>query len=148
MQFARQITVLSLPALRRLRFPIPGKRPDEQRQVDIAARTTLAALGLAAHARQWACGFSLRSRCDLVPRHGLRLSLLSPGAEEQYTLDPETAASVLQLAADEARRSELPWPTDGSTGQPWENGCLTLRPNAELAKAVAQSRRLAAEQRE
>jgi len=147
-QFARQIAVLSLPALRRLRFPLSGKRPEEQREVDVAAWATLAALGLAALARQWVAGFSLRSRCDLVPRRGLLISLISAGHEEPFALDVDAAASLLRTAARQAREVGLPWPADGSAPEPWRNGCLTLKPNRELAKAVAQSRRLAAEQRE
>ena len=45
---AVQTTVLSLPALRRLRFPLDGATPDAQ--TDLAARTTLAALALYAAA--------------------------------------------------------------------------------------------------
>lgn len=146
-QFARQIAVLSLPAVRRLRFPIEAKAA-EQKDVNLAAWTTLAALGLAAFARQWAAGFSLRSRCDLVPRAGLDLSLLLPGREEHFALDLATCGSLLETAVREARKNGLPWPTDDHAPKPWENGCLTLRPNGELVKAVAQSRRLATEQRE
>jgi CRISPR-associated protein Csb1 len=147
-QFARQIAVLSLPALRRLRFPLRGRLPEEQRNADAAARTTLAALGLAAIARQWAAGFSLRSRCELVPRGELVFSLLSPGYEERFTVSPESAARLLQEAAQESRAAGLSWPTHAAAGAPWKDGCLTLKPNKELAKAVAESRRLAAEKRE
>jgi CRISPR-associated protein Csb1 len=147
-QFARQIALLSLPALRRLQFPLPGKPPEEQRNADAAARTTLAALGLAAIARQWAVGFSLRSRCDLVPRGELVFSLLSPGCEERFTINPESAAKLLQEAVQESRSAGLSWPTHAAAGAPWKDGCLTLKPNKELAKAVAESRRLAAEKRE
>ena len=132
-QFARQIALLSLPALRRLQFPLPGKPPEEQRKADAAARTTLAALGLAAIARQWAVGFSLRSRCDLVPRGELVFSLLSPGCEERFTINPESAAKLLQEAVQESRSAGLSWPTHAAAGAPWKDGCLTLKPNKELA---------------
>lgn len=145
-QFARQITVLSLPALRRLRFPLPDASPDHQHNANIEARTTLAALALAAVARQWATGFSLRSRCDLVPRGELAFSLLWPGREEPYTLSPEQASQLLATAVQAAKQAGLPWPT-ADAEPPWKDGCLTLRPTTELAWAVAESRRLVAEER-
>lgn len=145
-QYARQITVLSLPALRRLRFPVAGKSPEQQAEADLAARTTLAAIGLGAVARQWAVGFSLRSRCDLVPRGELVFKLLWPGREDCYTLSPEGAAELLGAAVEAAKQAGLPWPT-GANEAPWKDGCLTLRPAKELAEAVAKSRQLAAEER-
>lgn len=144
-QHARQITVLSLPALRRLRFPV--ENPAKQEDANIEARTTLAALALAAVARQWAQGFSLRSRCDLVPRGDLVFSLLSPGREKHFTLTPTQAAELLSKASRAARNCGLPWPTSKSE-PPWHDGCLTLFPADNLVRAVAESRRLAAEQRE
>jgi CRISPR-associated protein Csb1 len=146
-QFARQITVLSLPALRRLRFPLAGKTQAQQAEADLAARAALAALALAAVARQWVEGFGLRSRCELVPRGDLLFSLLSPGREDAFTLPPEEAAGFLSDAVAAAKQAGLPWP-DGESEPPWRDGCLTLKPNRELAKAVAESRRLAAEKRE
>ena len=63
-------TVLSLIQLRRLRFPAGLDRSpfDDQRrqEAELAARTALAALGLAAAALAFEQGFDLRSRCVLV----------------------------------------------------------------------------------
>ena len=150
-QHARQITVLSLPALRRLRFPIAGKPGDsqaeaKQTEANIAARTTLSALALSAVARQWASGFNLRSRCDLIPCGGLVFELLSPGHKELFTLAPDGASALLERTVEVAKKAELPWPV-GNAQPPWEDGCLTLKPSKELAAAVAQSRRLAAQER-
>ncbi|HTW63223.1 MAG TPA: type I-U CRISPR-associated RAMP protein Csb1/Cas7u [Bryobacteraceae bacterium] len=143
---ARQITVLSLPALRRLRFPVEGLSDEQQAIANIDARTVLAALALSAVARQWASGFSLRSRCDLIPKRELVFSLLSPGREDPFTLSAKDAADLLDQAV-KARTAELPWPT-GESEPPWEHGCLTLWPAKELAEAVALSRRLATEERD
>jgi len=145
-QFARQIAVLSLPALRRLRFPLPGCPAEVQRDAEIAARTTLAALGLAAFARQWAQGFSLRSRCDLVPRGELVIHAVSPGQEQSFRLDPAEAAQLVYESARKAVEAGLPWPPLNPE-PPWKDGCLTLRPNERLVEAVAKSRLLAAEER-
>jgi CRISPR-associated protein Csb1 len=146
-QFARQITVLSLPALRRLRFPVANVSAEEQAKANVEARTTLAALGLAAVARQWSAGFSLRSRCDLVPRGGLVLNLLTAGHSDPFTLSIEEASTLVYDASDAARRCGLPWPTGASEAQ-WENGRLNLTPMKELAEAVTKSRKLAAATRE
>jgi CRISPR-associated protein Csb1 len=60
---ARQTTTLSLAVLRRLRFPLNGAA-DSNHDIDIAARTALAALGLAAGALA-RVDTDLRSRCQL-----------------------------------------------------------------------------------
>jgi CRISPR-associated protein Csb1 len=139
--------VLSLPALRRLRFPVDSQSPEQQMEADVSARTVLAALALAALARQWASGFSLRSRCDLVPRTDFSLQLLAPGETQTFRLTSESGAELLSAAVARAKSAGLPWPT-GADSPPWKDGCLTLRPNAELVRAVTRSRELAAENRE
>jgi CRISPR-associated protein Csb1 len=141
-RFARQISVLSLPALRRLRFPLDGGK-----DASLPAGMTLASLALAAIARQWKTGFSLRSRCDLVPAGNMRLELVRPGASEEFLLPSEAAEQLVYQCAEEAHKAGLPWPPLRST-DPWRDGELTLRPNAELVKVIAESRRLAMEQRE
>lgn len=146
-QSARQITVLSMPALRRLRFPLANKSAEEQTEVNTEARTVLAALGLAAIAWQWANGFSLRSRCDLVPRGRFAFSLLTPGRSDDFVLSPQEASDILARAVEQAKSVGLPWPTRKEE-LPWKDGCLTLQPNEDLARAVARSRELAAEKRD
>lgn len=141
-RFARQICVLSLPALRRLRFPLDGEK-----DASLPARMTLAALALAAVARQWKQGFSLRSRCDLVPKHPMKVEIVSPGKSEEFTLSPEAAEKLVFQCAQEACQAGLPWPPL-RLEEPWSGGELTLRPNTELVKAIARSRELAMEQRE
>ncbi len=142
-RFARQIAVLSLPALRRLRFPLP-KDGKVSEKVNVSARTTLAALALAALTRQWEQGFSLRSRCDLAPKPGEKpyLALLAPDKEERFELTFMEAAKIAKKAADEARKSGLPWPTT-SKDKPWENGVLRLRPTKELVEIILCSWELA-----
>jgi CRISPR-associated protein Csb1 len=74
---AEQTIVLSLPALRRLRFPLEEKH-DLAR--DNAARTVLAALGLCAATLAAENGLDLRSRCLLWPTEPLKWELLGkPG---------------------------------------------------------------------
>ena len=145
-RFARQITVLSLPALRRLHFPVRGKTAEEQAEANIEARTTLAALALAAVARQWHSGFSLRSRCDLVPRKELTFELLKPGGKEDFDLPVDAATELLSKAAAAAKQDGLSWPT--ASEREWKDGCLKLTPSIDLAKAIARSRQLASQNRD
>lgn len=134
---ARQITVLSLPALRRLRFPVT--KNDETRQsddIDLAARTVLCALGLAAIAWQWRVGFSLRSRCDLYPQ-GTEPNIEQVGGPHAgpFTLTPDAAASLLDEAVQAAT----------ALGLSWSAVPITLMPSPDLAEVVRRSRDLASE---
>lgn len=132
-RYARHTAVLSLPALRRLRFPLErdGKLQDDER-TNVAARTTLAALALAAIAAQWQSGFDLRSRCLLVPQHPLRVELLSPESADQFSLRVDAAGQLLRDAVSAAVVA----------GLTWSETPVTLYPNKELVKAVRLSRQL------
>lgn len=131
---ARQTTTLSLAVLRRLRFPL-NNTADSEASVDIAARTALAALGLAAGslARK---DTDLRSRCQLFPECEPVWQLLDrPGqTPQQFELDPEASLSLLREAVQEAKRASLPW-----------EGVVELRPSPELVELVRKSQELASE---
>lgn len=138
---ARQITVLSLPSLRRLRFPVADEKntpagKGKQRERDLAAQTALCALGLAAIARQWRVGFSLRSRCDLYPqRTELHIEQVGGPTKNPFTLTPESASTLLDAAAEAATKLGLSWATTP----------IVLKPSDELVKVVTRSRQLGAE---
>jgi CRISPR-associated protein Csb1 len=130
-RFARQISVLSLPALRRLQFPVTrGGTKHEDDAINITARTTLAALALAAVSWQWRAGFDLRSRCLLVPQHDLRVELVPTAPPRFFSLPPHKTAELLKEAAENAVAAGLQW-----NEQP-----ITFHPGRELAKAVRMSR--------
>lgn len=140
---ARQTTVLSLVALRKLRFPhgFDGRPLDDdtRRRVEPAARTALAALALAGFARSREEGFHLRSRCLLVPT-GDEVGTIEvvPGNGDPpriYALDGAIASSLLREAAAAA----------AAVGFGWERAPVTLRPAPKLARLVRESRRLEAE---
>jgi CRISPR-associated protein Csb1 len=80
---AEHTAVLSLPQLRRLRFPLNGainKDPQKQAEIDNAARTVLAALALVGLTLSLERGSDLRSRCLLFPEAPLSFELLeTPG---------------------------------------------------------------------
>ncbi len=128
---ALQTTVLSLPQLRRLRFPDPEtKKPSTER--DEAGRTVLAALALYAAALLSEEGYCLRSRCHLLPLEPLRWEVVGPTAQdvEAFSLDADGARSLLHKATDRARELGLSW-----------RGPLELQPSPKLVQLVRQSDR-------
>lgn len=133
---ALQTTVLSLPALRRLRFPMPG-RADSDPAVDTAARTVLAALGLVGATLDAEEGADLRSRCFLLPVAPLEWELLRPSGldGQRFSLDGTTAIGLFNEALAAARKLDLPW-----------DGEIKLTPSAELFQLVARSQELSAAQ--
>jgi CRISPR-associated protein Csb1 len=127
-EYAVQTTTLSLICLRRLRFPLGGKTDPD---VDVAARTVLAALGLAAATLAFDAGGDLRSRCLLWPDGPMSWELLDrPGVEPaKYSLTTDGAVALVNGAASQAREKGLPWPE-----QP-----LVLKPSRVLVELVRLS---------
>lgn len=139
-EYAEQTTVLSLPVLRRLRFPADGNwQPSPQQQArDAAAQTVLAALSLCAVELAAAKGLDLRSRCLLWPDEPRRWELLDkPGTEPAcYHLDADAARELLAEAIDQARNVDLTWHDDP----------ITLTPAEKLVELVCRSQELMAKQ--
>jgi CRISPR-associated protein Csb1 len=129
---AVQTTVLSLAALRRLRFPMNGSA-DSDATVDNIGRTTLAALGIAAATLARGDG-NLRSRCQLFPQQQPVWQLLDiPGATpKEFSLTPDQAVDLLNTAIEEARNMKLPWESE-----------IELTPSDELIELVRRSQELA-----
>lgn len=134
MNRALQTTVISLPALRRLRFPlIPGQRSDAK--VDAAAQTTLAALALCAAVLTRESGCDLRSRCQLFPSEPIQWEILEkPGeAARKVEIDGDSAIALFNDAVDAAK----------TAGLPWLDKELVLKPSPQLIDLVQQSQKLA-----
>lgn len=129
---ARQTTTLSLAVLRRLRFPLNGTA-DSNHDTDLAARTTLAALGLAAGTLA-RVDTDLRSRCQLFAVQEPVWELLDrPGqSPQEFELSPEDALNLLQEAITGAKKAGLPW-----------EGEVELTPSPELVELVRRSQELA-----
>lgn len=140
LDYAEQITVLSLPALRRLRFPkdVEGNQVSKERRsaVETAARASLAALGLAAIAFQRDEGFDLRSRCAFVPEGPLTLEVVERDGSSSghYSLSSEEAALLLDRASEEARE----------VGMGWDSEPVNLIPAPKLVELIRKSREVAA----
>lgn len=130
---AEQTIVLSLPALRRLRFPLNGQFNPE---ADKAGRTVLAALGLCAAALADGSGLDLRSRCLLYPETDLTWELLDRSTGGEYTLPADAAIKLFHDAVDVAK----------AAGLPWREEPLALTPSEQLVKLVVKSQQLAAKQ--
>lgn len=131
-------TVLSFVALRRLRFPVNhhGAAIDgaTRRELEGAARTALAALGLAATVLAFEDGFDLRSRCVLTPIAPQSFELLrrSGGEPTQFTLEHDEALALVAEATAAVAALGLPWMTDE----------LLLQPADRLVDLIERSRKL------
>lgn len=137
---AMQTIVLSFAALRKLRFltdaagqPLTAER---RRDAETAARTAIAALGLAAIAYQHGNDHDLRSRCLLVPEQPLQVELVPRDGSDPEVLDidPPTAARLVTEAAEAASAHGLGWDDQG----------LRLEPAPKLAELIRRSRDVAA----
>ena len=129
---AVHITVISLAALRRLRFA------GHSRAAETAARTAVAALGVAAIAYQHEMDYDLRSRCLLIPEHSPRVELLGRDGSpaETVDLDQSAAADILQQAASYATEQGIGWETDE----------IKMVPAPKLTDLIKRSRELSAAQ--
>ena len=127
---ALQTTVISFAALRKLRFK------GYDRDAQTAARTAVAALGVAAIAYQYEMDFDLRSRCLLLPTHPPRLELLGRdgSAHEQVEVSRETAVGILANAASGAAEA----------GLGWEKEEIRLEPAPKLIELIRRSRKTSA----
>ena len=130
--YAEQMTVISLPALRRLRFPIDGK---VSMDANHAGRTVLTALGLCGAVLTAERGLDLRSRCLLWPTAPLKWELLDrPGQDSvEFELDGKTAIDLLKEAIKLAKEVDLPWLKEP----------LQLKPAQKLIELVRKSQELA-----
>ncbi len=127
---AVQTTVISLAALRKLRFA------GVSRDAEVAARTSIAALGVAALAYLTEMDFDLRSRCLLIPSEPQRIELLGRDGSpsEEVAISRDTAASILSEAASHASALGIGWETDE----------IRLEPAPKLIELVRRSRKVSA----
>jgi len=132
MAYAQQSVVLSLPALRRLRFP---GGPAASR--DVAARTALAALALCGAVLSVDQGCDLRSRCLLVP-DGVALWQIvqADGSTVDVEMTADGACALLAEAVAAATKAGLSW-----QAKPKANG-LDLLPSPGLSALVTKSGKL------
>lgn len=136
MAYAEHTAVISLAGLRRLRFrqktdgsAIPNNERDS---AETAARTALAALGLAGLVYQRRNGYDLRSRALLVASEPLEFEILQAdgGDPSRYVVDDP--AGLVAEAVEAA----------GSVGMLWHTTPVSLVPTPKLAHLIVESRKL------
>ena len=128
---ALQTSVLSLTALRRLRFPITDSAPSAQ--INHAARTVLAALALVAMTVGRERGYWLRSRCGLVSDGWQDFEVVSAdGSVTPLPLDSTTAIAMYREAVAAATDLGLPWNVEP----------VALAPQQKLIDLVMKSREI------
>ena len=125
-----QTTLISLAALRKLRFG------DVSREAETAARTAVAALGVAAIAYQYEMDYDLRSRCLLLPTHPPSLELLGRDGSVGETVGVSRDGAAKILASATAHAKEL--------GIGWETEAVRLTPAPKLIELIRRSRKVAA----
>lgn len=146
-EYAEQTTVLSLAALRRLRFPAKPGKPSNT-EADHAARTVLAALALAAVAHQIdPPDYFLRSNCQLVLKSEPVFKIVfSASKTEKFTLTASQADEIFKQAVQEWKESwkaaNPPTKPDEEVEYPWREAGMTLKPMQKLVDLVRRSREL------
>ena len=128
---AIQTTVVSLSALRRLQFPLDDE-VSAKAEVNLAARTVLAALALAAGslARE---DLDLRSRCQLFAEGESMWELLEHPSHEprRFELNADASLALLNKAIGLAKQVGLPWGEE-----------IELSPSPNLIELVRRSQEL------
>ncbi len=129
---AEHTAVLSLPQLRRLRFPLDGKYDPKR---DDAGRTVLAALALVGLTLAGERGFDLRSRCLLFPINAMHFELLEvPGNPSPLTISSAAAIAILTQSVEDAKK----------LGLRWNSKPIVLKPSPQLIELVKRSQAIAA----
>lgn len=128
--YALQTTVLSLTALRRLRFPLADASSSHR---DVAARNVLAALGLVGVTVARDRGCWLRSRCGLVADGLQQLEVVSPdGTTSPLDMDTKLAVETYNQSIIEATNAGLPWASEP----------IVLQPQPKLVELILRSREI------
>ncbi len=126
---AVQTTVLSLPGLRRLSFPVDDGRGDS-----LAAQALLATLGLVASEMLFADGFDLRSRCLLDGTPG-PWELLTQGKAAPMIVNGELLTQTYKEAVERVR----------AAGYEWAIPPVVLKPQPKLVTLIQRSREIQAQ---
>lgn len=135
-------TVVSLIQLRRLRFPADASGQPlagaNRTEAEAAARTALAALGLAATVLAFENGMDLRSRCVLTATDDLRFELVRRGSADntEFTMTRDEATRLLADAAERAAGAGIGWATEE----------VVLQPVDRLVELVRRSQVIAAKE--
>lgn len=128
---ALQTSVISLPAIRALRFQLPNESFSEE--VNHAGRLVVAALTLYGLLAQMDAGYSLRSGCDLIPREEPSVDIIGRTLRDLATekVDVDAAGKLLSNAITRARL----------LGLAWRSETIKTKAHADLVRLIEQSRK-------
>ena len=105
--YALQTAVISIPAIRKLHFPVSGK---DSHETDESGRSVILSLAIASIKHSIDQGYDLRSRCLLIPRGEPKYEFIdSKGNASEFTLTTSDADIMLNDAIEGARKTGLPW---------------------------------------
>lgn len=130
--YAVQTWVLSLPALRRLSFPVKDNDKSET-ELNSAARTVLVTLALASFCHMKDQGYDLRSRCLLIPTENDAPSFELIGSDGKIEIFDLGVAEANELYAKAVEKAK-------SLGLPWEEEVINLVPEDRLIEAAGTLR--------
>ena len=134
--YAEQTTVLSLPALRRLRFPAEARRASHPPKATTLPAPTLRRSACSGPRSPSRPGYDLRSRCILRAKDAVTWNLLGkPGdADTAFALDKAAALKLYGEALTAVKDAKLPIQLDE----------ILLKPTADLVTLVKKSMEIAA----
>jgi CRISPR-associated protein Csb1 len=133
-----QTIVISFVALRKLSFPTTADGviidPANRKSVDAAARTAIAAIGIAGTVLSYEAGYDLRSRCVLTPSAPLEFELINRGSAtgDRYQVTRQQAIDLVHDAAQASSKAGLTWRAEP----------LQLTPSPKLVELVKRSKDL------
>ncbi len=134
---AKHTAVISMPALRRLRFPLTDKGENDTR--NNAARTLLAALALSGLTHMIEQGYDLRSQCLLIPDGDPQFEVVANnGKTELFNLNADAADKIYNDAVERVKEFNLPW----------QEEAIELSPDTKLIELIQKSRDLESEEEE
>ena len=125
--YALHTAVISIPAIRKLHFPVSEK---DSRKTDERGRTVILLLALASIKHAIDKGYDLRSRCLLIPRGEPRYEFIdSKGNASEFTLTTVDADKMLNDAIEGAKMAGLPWMEHD----------ITLKANDAIKKLISEN---------
>lgn len=131
-EYALHTAVLSLPALRRIRF---GAWDADKSN---AARTVLAALGLLALVLQRREGYDFRSRCALVPETPSQLEYVrADGTTQLLAISIDDARAAYEKALAQAKKAGVTWIEEDVVLQPMPKLVQLIKASREAHRAGA-----------
>lgn len=128
MERAELTSVVSLSGIRTISFSNGEREEDEE--LNCVCRAILATLGMAGQKLQHETGYSLRSRCSLVPQDELKFEIVSKkGESEEVNLSVDEIFEIFEGLTERAEQ----------LGAGWEFEELSLEPAEGIKETIDRS---------